>query len=50
MPIALVGTADECADELRRREREWGVSHLIMSAASGLPVIERFAAEVLPKL
>jgi len=50
MPIALVGTADECADELRRREREWGVSHLIMSAASGLPVIERFAADVLPKL
>lgn len=50
MPIALVGTADDCADELRRREREWGVSHLIVSAASGLPTIERFAGEVLPKL
>jgi probable F420-dependent oxidoreductase len=50
MPIALVGTADECAEELRRREREWGVSHLIVSAASGLPVVERFANEVLPKL
>jgi probable F420-dependent oxidoreductase len=50
MPIALVGTADECAEELRRREREWGVSHLIVSASSGLPVVERFATEVLPKL
>jgi probable F420-dependent oxidoreductase len=50
MPIALVGTADECAEELRRREREWGISHLIVSAASGLPVVERFATEVLPKL
>lgn len=50
MPIALVGTPDECAEELRRREREWGVSHLIVSGTSGLPVVERFASEVLPKL
>lgn len=50
MPIALVGTADECAEELRRREREWGIAHLILSAASGMAVIDRFAAEVLPKL
>jgi alkanesulfonate monooxygenase SsuD/methylene tetrahydromethanopterin reductase-like flavin-dependent oxidoreductase (luciferase family) len=50
VPIALVGTADECAEELRRREREWGISHVIVSGASGLPLIERFAAEVLPRL
>jgi probable F420-dependent oxidoreductase len=50
MPIALIGTSDECAQELRRREREWGVSHVIVSAASGMPVVDRFATEVLPKL
>lgn len=50
MPIALVGTADECAEELRRREREWGITHLIVSASSGMAVVDRFAAEVLPKL
>lgn len=50
MPIALIGTPDECVEELHRREREWGVSHLIVSSASGLPAIERFASEILPKL
>jgi len=49
MPLALIGTAEECAEELKRREREWGVEHMIMSAAGGLAGLERFTREVLPK-
>src|SRR5262249_25535976 len=36
MPLALIGTPEECIAELQRREREWGVEHMIMSAAGGL--------------
>jgi probable F420-dependent oxidoreductase len=51
MPLALVGTPDDCAAELQRREREWGVTHYIVSsgfAGPGFP--ERFAREVMPKV
>jgi len=48
MPLALIGTAEECAAELRRREREWGLSHYVLSARTAPGFAERFAREVMP--
>jgi len=50
MPLALIGTADECVEELRRREREWGVEHVIVSGTGGVEMTDRFAREVLPRV
>jgi len=50
MPLALIGTADECVAELQRREREWGVTHVIVSAAGGMDGVTRFARDVLPRV
>jgi probable F420-dependent oxidoreductase len=48
-PLALVGTPEQCAKELKRREREWGVSQFIFSGALDLKMIERLAKEVVPQ-
>jgi probable F420-dependent oxidoreductase len=48
MPLALIGTAEECAAELRRREKEWGLSHYVLSARSAPGFAERFASEIMP--
>jgi probable F420-dependent oxidoreductase len=46
-PLALVGTPDEVAAEIGRRQRDWGVSQVVFSAREpGL--VERLAREVLP--
>jgi probable F420-dependent oxidoreductase len=51
MPLALIGTADDCAAELRRREREWGISHYILSQGFAGPGFgERFAGEVMSRM
>jgi len=50
MPLALIGTADQCIEELRRRESEWGVTHYILSARNAPGFSERFAREVLPNV
>ncbi len=50
MPLALIGTADECVEELKRREREWGVEHLILSGGAGGEIIERFGKEIIPRI
>jgi alkanesulfonate monooxygenase SsuD/methylene tetrahydromethanopterin reductase-like flavin-dependent oxidoreductase (luciferase family) len=50
MPMALIGTVDQCAAELRRREREWGTRHYIMSGFGGPHLAERFVREVAPKV
>ena len=50
MPLALIGTPADCAAELERREREWGVTHYIVSGFSGSDYPERFAREVLPRI
>ncbi len=50
MPLALMGTAEECAAELRRRSREWGVEHFILGGQGGASFGERFAREVMPLL
>jgi probable F420-dependent oxidoreductase len=50
MPMALIGTPAECAAELKRREKTWGVRHYIMSGFGGPALSERFAREVAPKV
>jgi alkanesulfonate monooxygenase SsuD/methylene tetrahydromethanopterin reductase-like flavin-dependent oxidoreductase (luciferase family) len=50
MPLALIGTADECIAELRRREHEWGIGHYILSARAAPGFMERFAREVAPNV
>jgi len=48
MPMALIGTAEQCVEELRRRAGAWGIEHLVVSGLSGVATIERFARDVLP--
>lgn len=50
MPLTLIGTPDQCIEELRRREREWGVEHLILSGGVGEDLLRRFGDEVLPHI
>jgi probable F420-dependent oxidoreductase len=50
MPLALIGTPEECAAELQRRSREWGVTHYIISGFGGAEFNERFAREVMPRV
>lgn len=50
MPLALIGTAESCAAELRRRAREWGLDHYVLSARATPGLAERFAREVLPRV
>jgi probable F420-dependent oxidoreductase len=49
MPMALIGTPEQCVAELERREREWGVSHLVINGGDS-KAIDRFARDVLPRL
>jgi probable F420-dependent oxidoreductase len=49
IPLALIGTPDEIVEELRRRERAWGVTLTIISGARrDRATVERFAREILP--
>jgi probable F420-dependent oxidoreductase len=49
IPLALIGTPDEIVAELKRREREWGVTLTIISGARrDTATIARFAREILP--
>jgi hypothetical protein len=50
MPIMLIGTAEECIRELQRRERDWGLGHYVISARATGGMMERFAAEIAPKV
>ncbi len=49
VPFALIGTPDQIIAELKRREREWGMTLTILSGARRDPAtIGRFAREILP--
>lgn len=51
VPLALIGTPDEIVAELRRREREWGVTLTIVSGTRrDRETIGRFACEILPNV
>jgi len=47
-PMALIGTPEQCARELSRRVREWGVSQFVFAGALDLKTLERLAKEVIP--
>lgn len=50
-PVALIGSARECADELARRAREWGLEHVVTGASvRRRNTWERLGREVLPLL
>ena len=48
MPIALFGTAEQWVEELRRRESEWDLSHMVLSSGLDPASLERIAKEVMP--
>lgn len=48
-PLALVGTPDEVAAEIRRRQRDWGVSQTVF-AVTDPSLLERLAKTVLPQV
>ncbi len=50
MPICLIGTVEQCAAELSRRERDWGVSHYVISARASAGIGERLIREVVPAM
>jgi alkanesulfonate monooxygenase SsuD/methylene tetrahydromethanopterin reductase-like flavin-dependent oxidoreductase (luciferase family) len=46
-PLTLIGTPEECVAELRRREREWGVTEIVV-AVRHEELLRRLGADVLP--
>lgn len=51
-PIALIGTPEQCTEELVRRQKEWGVSQFIFMSGNH-PIMQKLAEEVIahvPKL
>ena len=53
-PVVLIGTPDECVKELRRREKNWGVTQFLMSDGAGAvaheKMMRRFHEEVIAHL
>ena len=47
-PLFLVGTADDCIAELRRRAQAWDLSEVVLSGMAGLDSVVRFGREVAP--
>jgi len=48
-PLFLVGTPDDCIAELKRRERDWDLSEVVVSGMNAAPeMLERFGREILP--
>jgi probable F420-dependent oxidoreductase len=46
-PMSLIGTPDECIEELRRRRREWDVTQVFF-AFPGEESMQRLAQQVIP--
>jgi len=49
-PLFLIGTPDDCIAELRRRQRDWGLSEVVLSGAGASDLLERFGREILPHI
>jgi len=49
-PLFLVGTPDDCIAELRRRQRDWELSEVVLSGAGAPDLLERFGREILPQI
>lgn len=46
MPLALIGTPEECVNEIKRRQREWDVSQVVFSGGADNQM-ERLAKDVM---
>ncbi len=51
-PIAMIGTPEQCATELRRRVKSWGVSQFIFGSFLGMDEkqIRLLREEVIPRI
>jgi alkanesulfonate monooxygenase SsuD/methylene tetrahydromethanopterin reductase-like flavin-dependent oxidoreductase (luciferase family) len=49
-PLFLVGTPDDCIAELKRRQKAWDLSEVVLSGTSAPGLLERFGREILPHL
>jgi probable F420-dependent oxidoreductase len=47
-PLFLVGTPDDCIAELKRRQKAWDLSEVVLSGAGAPDLLERFGREILP--
>ena len=49
-PLALIGTPERCAAELRRRAKDWGIDQFVFSFQLGLDenLMRRIREEVIP--
>lgn len=47
-PLFLVGTPDDCIAELRRRQKAWDLTEVVLSGTTAPDILERFGREVLP--
>ena len=47
-PLFLVGTPEDCIAELKRRQKAWDLSEVVLSGASAADLLERFGREILP--
>lgn len=47
-PLFLVGTPDDCIAELKRRQKAWDLSEVVLSGTSAPDLLERFGREILP--
>jgi probable F420-dependent oxidoreductase len=47
-PLFLVGTSDDCIAELKRRQKAWDLSEVVLSGAGAPDLLERFGREILP--
>ena len=50
MPIAMIGTPEQCVAEIRRRAKAWGVSQFIFSGGLGIEQIRRIKEQVIAKV
>ncbi len=48
-PLFLIGTPEQCIEELRRRVREWGVGQITFMAET-IEIMRRLAKEILPQV
>jgi probable F420-dependent oxidoreductase len=47
-PLFLVGTPEDCIAELKRRQKAWDLSEVVLSGTTAPDLLERFGREILP--
>ena len=51
-PVVMIGTPEQCATELKRRAKNWGVSQFVFSSLLGMDEkqIRRVREEIIPQI